>query len=99
MLRNRSSSLRASARCVLAAIAEAVTIIGIPFAFKDIQLAQLALAPMAVKPRCQKRGTGGRLIAAALDEARAAGGQAVIVLGHPGYYPRFGFSAALARKR
>lgn len=31
---------------VLVAIAEAVTIIGIPFAFKDIQLAQLALAPI-----------------------------------------------------
>lgn len=34
---------------VLAAIAEAVTIIGIPFAFKDIQLAQLALSPVGLK--------------------------------------------------
>lgn len=58
----------------------------------------LALAPMAVRPGLQKQGIGGRLIAAALDEARAAGGQAVIVLGHPDYYPRFGFSAALARR-
>lgn len=57
----------------------------------------LALAPMAVRPGLQKQGIGGRLIAAALDQARAAGAQAVIVLGHPGYYPRFGFSAALAR--
>lgn len=57
----------------------------------------LALAPMAVLPGLQKQGIGGRLIAAALDEARAAGAQAVIVLGHPDYYPRFGFSAALAR--
>lgn len=57
----------------------------------------LALAPMAVRPGLQKRGIGGRLIAAALDEARAARAQAVIVLGHPGYYPRFGFAAALAR--
>jgi putative acetyltransferase len=57
----------------------------------------LALAPMAVRPGLQKQGIGGQLIAAALDEARAAGAEAVIVLGHPGYYPRFGFSATLAR--
>jgi len=57
----------------------------------------LALAPMAVLPGSQKQGFGGRLIAAALDEARAAGAEAVIVLGHPDYYPRFGFSAALAQ--
>lgn len=57
----------------------------------------VALAPMAVRPGVQKQGIGGRLIAAALDEARAAGAEAVIVLGHPDYYPRFGFSAALAR--
>ncbi len=57
----------------------------------------LALAPMAVRPGLQKQGIGGRLIAAALQEARDAGAEAVIVLGHPDYYPRFGFSAALAR--
>lgn len=57
----------------------------------------LALAPMAVRPGLQKQGIGGRLIAAALLEARAEGAEAVIVLGHPDYYPRFGFSAALAR--
>lgn len=57
----------------------------------------LALAPMAVRPGLQKQGIGGRLIAAALGEARAAEAEAVIVLGHPDYYPRFGFSAALAQ--
>lgn len=56
----------------------------------------LALAPMAIRPGVQKQGIGGRLIMAALDEARVAGAEAVIVLGHPDYYPRFGFSAALA---
>lgn len=57
----------------------------------------LALAPMAVQPGHQKQGIGGRLIVAALGEARAVGAEVVIVLGHPDYYPRFGFSAALAR--
>ncbi|MGX1787772.1 GNAT family N-acetyltransferase [Bosea sp. NPDC055332] len=57
----------------------------------------LALAPMAVRPGLQKQGIGGRLIMAALDEARVAGAEVVIVLGHPGYYLRFGFSAPLAQ--
>jgi putative acetyltransferase len=54
----------------------------------------LALAPMAVEPARQRQGIGGRLVRAGLDRARADGWEAVIVLGHPGYYPRFGFSAA-----
>jgi len=58
----------------------------------------LALAPVAVLPGYQRQGVGGRLIEAALEEARRLGAEAVIVLGHPGYYPRFGFSAALASK-
>ena len=58
----------------------------------------LALAPMAVLPGQQKKGIGRRLIEAALDEGRRLGFAAVIVLGHPAYYPRFGFSAALASK-
>jgi putative acetyltransferase len=57
-----------------------------------------ALAPMAVRPGQQKSGVGAALIAAGLDAARQAGAHAVIVLGHPDYYPRFGFSAALAKR-
>lgn len=58
----------------------------------------LALAPVAVLPGYQRQGIGGRLIEAALEQARRHGAEAVIVLGHPGYYPRFGFSAALASR-
>jgi putative acetyltransferase len=57
----------------------------------------LALAPMAVRPDRQRRGVGSALVRAGLDEARKRQWQAVIVLGHPTYYPRFGFSAGLAR--
>ncbi|GAB2668104.1 N-acetyltransferase [Gordonia jinhuaensis] len=54
----------------------------------------LALAPCAVQPRYQGVGVGSSVIEAALDFARNAGEQVVVVLGHPGYYPRFGFTRA-----
>nr|WP_298683303.1 N-acetyltransferase [uncultured Dongia sp.] len=57
----------------------------------------LALAPLAVHPSRQRAGIGTALTQAGLDAARQAGWEAVIVLGHPSYYARFGFSADLAR--
>lgn len=56
-----------------------------------------ALAPMAVLPDHQRRGIGERLIRHGLDLLRKRGEQIVIVLGHPDYYPRFGFSSEKAR--
>ncbi len=56
-----------------------------------------ALAPMAVTPERQKQGVGALLAAAGLADCKAAGVEAVIMLGHPDYYPRFGFSAEKAR--
>jgi putative acetyltransferase len=53
----------------------------------------VALAPLAVLPEHQRRGVGGRLIRHGLDWLRERGEQVVIVLGHPGYYARFGFSS------
>ncbi|MBX3441694.1 MAG: N-acetyltransferase [Planctomyces sp.] len=54
----------------------------------------LALAPVAVDPLRQRQGIGKALVRAALDEARRRGHGAVIVLGHPEYYPPFGFERA-----
>jgi putative acetyltransferase len=54
----------------------------------------LALAPCAVLPRVQRRGAGLAAIGAALGAARAMGESLVVVLGHPEYYPRFGFVPA-----
>jgi putative acetyltransferase len=54
----------------------------------------MGLAPMAVAPRQQRRGIGSALVRAALDQCRQLGFAAVVVLGHPEYYPRFGFSTA-----
>jgi putative acetyltransferase len=56
------------------------------------------LAPMAVRPDRQSRGAGTRLVAEGLPILRERGRTAVVVLGHVRYYPRFGFSAELARK-
>jgi putative acetyltransferase len=54
----------------------------------------LALAPVAVSPGFQRHGIGIQLIESGLAAARELGTPAVIVLGHPGYYPRFGFRPA-----
>jgi putative acetyltransferase len=54
-----------------------------------------ALAPMAVLPNRQRRGIGSKLVEKGLQVLRDRGYEAVIVLGHPDYYPRFGFSPAL----
>lgn len=56
-----------------------------------------ALGPVAVLPAQQKQGTGSVLIRQALDAARSQGIAIVLVLGHPAYYPRFGFCAERAR--
>jgi putative acetyltransferase len=55
------------------------------------RLEGMALAPMAVLPELQNRGIGSRLVRAGLKECRAPGRDVVVVLGHPAYYPRFGF--------
>jgi putative acetyltransferase len=57
----------------------------------------VALAPMAVLTEFQRQGIGQRLVRQGLDLMRGRGEQIVIVLGHPDYYPRFGFSVEQAR--
>jgi predicted N-acetyltransferase YhbS len=52
------------------------------------------LAPLSVRPECHNQGIGGRLIKEGLKQLKAAGVELVFVLGHPGYYPKYGFSAA-----
>jgi putative acetyltransferase len=56
----------------------------------------LALAPIAVRPEWQRQGIGSQLIRAGLERTAALGYRAVVLIGHPTYYPRFGFSPARA---
>jgi len=52
------------------------------------------LAPLSVHPEYQNQGIGGLLIKEGLKQLKAQGVELVFVLGHPGYYPKYGFSAA-----
>jgi putative acetyltransferase len=54
----------------------------------------MGLAPMAVQPERQRRGIGSALVRGGLAACRALGAHGVVVLGHPQYYPRFGFAPA-----
>jgi len=57
----------------------------------------LALAPVAVLPEQQNQGIGSALIRHGLAESTRLGHRIVVVVGHPSYYRRFGFSSARAR--
>jgi len=58
----------------------------------DLRL--MSLAPLAVIPERQRGGVGAALTRAGLERCREIGVGAVVVLGHPAYYPKFGFMRA-----
>lgn len=61
----------------------------------DNQFAEsLALAPVSVLPEYQNKGIGRLLILEALKKAKELEYNSVVVLGHPEYYPKFGFEKA-----
>jgi len=63
-----------------------VTIANSPAAFNAV-----GLAPVAVHPDFQRRGIGSKLIREGLERCKQGGCDAVVVLGDPAYYHRFGF--------
>lgn len=56
----------------------------------------VALAPMCVKPSLQRTGIGAALVREGLEICKKRGYSIAVVLGHPTYYPRFGFSSSQA---
>jgi len=54
----------------------------------------ISMSPLAVLPHYQNLGIGGELILNSFAKARELGYQRVVVMGHEGYYPRFGFELA-----
>jgi putative acetyltransferase len=94
-------TLRANGKVVLSLVAELngqvvghilFTPVTIESANRTITV--LGLAPMAVLPPYQRRGIGTGLVERALARLKTAGHRGVVVLGHPVYYPRFGFVPA-----
>ena len=57
----------------------------------------IALAPMAVLPAYQRKGIGSQMVRVGLEECRRLGHEIIVVLGHPDYYPRFGFVPAMPK--
>ena len=54
----------------------------------------IALGPMSVRPGFQNKGIGSELVKEGLKRAGELGFESVLVLGHPKYYPKFGFRKA-----
>jgi len=69
----------------------------LPIIGESTTVSALALAPVAVLPEYQRQGIGSALIHRGLQICRDEGHRIVVVLGHPNFYPRFGFSPGLAR--
>ena len=57
----------------------------------------VALGPMAVEPNQQRTGIGSAMVEAGIEACRTAGADAIFVMGHRSYYPRFGFTPAPER--
>jgi len=93
-------ALREQARPVVSLVAEEASGIVGHIMFSPVSLAGhpdrriMGLAPMAIAPAHQRQGIGSALVRAGLERCRYFGFGAVIVLGHPSYYPRFGFQPA-----
>jgi len=93
-------ALREQARPIVSLVAERAHRIVGHILFSPVSLSGhsdakiMGLGPMAVSPEYQHQGIGSALVQEGLDRCRQLGFGAVAVLGHPGYYPRFGFLPA-----
>lgn len=93
-------ALREQAEFLLSIVAEEDGVILGHVLFSPVYLSDnpdlklMGLGPMAVVPTHQRQGIGAALVRAGLDECRQLGAAAVVVIGHPDYYPRFGFLSA-----
>lgn len=93
--------LRENGKIVLSLVADIGGEIAGHILFTDIEMRQgcsgaciLGLAPMAVRPEWQGMGIGSALVRRGLEDCRELGYRGVVVLGHPAFYPRFGFAPA-----
>lgn len=92
------NTLRAENAIILSLVAQVAETIAGHILFSPVTISDgatawpaVGLGPVAVLPEWQQQGIGSTLIRAGLAELTARGYNVVIVLGHPDYYPRFGF--------
>ena len=64
---------------------------------ENMEIPAIALAPMAVLPAYQGKGIGSTLVREGMRECMRLGHRVVVVIGHAGYYPRFGFVSASSK--
>lgn len=94
---NLVDALRVSGQLTISLVAELGSEMVGHVAFSPVEVSGvtgLGLAPVAVTPRCQRQGVGSQLVRAGLAACGRACTPFVVVLGHPAYYPRFGFVRA-----
>lgn len=98
------AALRANATPIISLVAELDGVVVGHILFSPVSVTAengsfgaLGLGPMAVLPAYQGQGIGSALARAGLAACRDIGQDIVVVLGHPGFYPRFGFAPARAR--
>lgn len=93
-------ALRAKAAQLISLVAEIDEEIVGHILFSRVSLAEqsersiMGLGPMSVLPKHQRQGVGSALVREGLKRCKQMGCQAVVVVGHPEYYPRFGFVPA-----
>jgi putative acetyltransferase len=91
------AALRAADALTLSLVADDSGLIVGHIAFSPVQIDGKAgpwvgLGPVSVTPERQREGIGGLLIREGLDRLAESGTELCVLLGHPDYYPRFGFA-------
>ena len=93
-------ALRGKAQPLISLVAEVAGSVVGHILFSPVKLADqpehvfMGLGPMAIMPQHQRQGIGSALVREGLNRCAESGCDAVVVLGHPEYYPRFGFVPA-----
>ena len=88
---------RGAALLSLVAVAEGVVVGHIMFSPLTVgTVVGAALGPMAVVPAWQRRSIGSQLVTRGVGRLRDRGCPFIVVIGHPEFYPRFGFRSATA---